>query len=73
MGWNVPQGLSDSEASDLLITFYTAWTALRDTARLQKGESILIHAGAGGIGQAAVQVAKNLRAEVFVTVGSYQT
>ena len=69
---NVSQGLSDSEASALLITFYTAWIALRDTACLQKGESILIHAGAGGTGQAAVPVAKYLRAEGFVTVGSNQ-
>ena len=68
----LPEGLSSSEASALPIIFCTAWIALCETARLQKGESILIHAGAGGTGQAAVQVAKYLGAEVYVTVGSDQ-
>lgn len=68
----LPEGLPFSEASALPIIFCTVWIALCETARLRKGESILIHAGAGGTGQAAVQVAKYLGAEVYVTVGSDQ-
>ena len=54
----LPDVLSFAEASALPVIFCTGWIALCDTARLQLGESILIHAGAGGTGQAAVQVAK---------------
>ena len=66
----LPDGLTFAEASALPVVFCTAWIALHDTARLQQGESILIHAGAGGTGQAAIQVSKYLGAEVYVTVGS---
>lgn len=66
----LPSNLSFVEASALPVIFCTVWIALCDTARLQPGESILIHAGAGGTGQAAIQVAQYLGAEIFVTVGS---
>lgn len=66
----LPDGLSFAEASALPVVYCTAWIALHETARLQPGESILIHASAGGTGQAAIQVAKYLGAEIFVTVGS---
>lgn len=66
----VPDGISFAEASALPLVFCTAWIALHDTARLEPRETILIHAGAGGTGQAAIQVAKYLGAEVYVTVGS---
>ena len=66
----LPDGLSFAEASALPVVFCTAWIALHEIAHLQPGESILIHAGAGGTGQAAIQVAKYLGAEIFVTVGS---
>ena len=52
------------------MTYTTAHHALIETGRLLKGETILIHAAAGGTGQAAVQLAKNIGAEIFVTVGS---
>ena len=66
----LPKGMSFAEGSALPIIFATAWIALQDTARLLPGESVLIHAGAGGTGQAAIQVARVLGADVFVTVGS---
>lgn len=66
----IPDSLPFTEASALLTVFCTAWYALCDVARLRRGESILIHAGAGGTGQAAVQVAKYLGANIYVTVGS---
>ncbi|KAL8846747.1 MAG: hypothetical protein Q9221_008190 [Calogaya cf. arnoldii] len=66
----LPDGVGFAEGSALPVVFVTAWIALHDTAHLQSGESVLIHAAAGGTGQAAVQVAKLLGAEIFVTVGS---
>ena len=66
----IPNEMTYVEASALPVVFFTAWYGLCDVARLQQGESILIHAGAGGTGQAAIQVAKHIGAEIYVTVGS---
>lgn len=66
----IPDDMTFAEASSLPLVFFTAWYGLCDIARLQPGESVLIHAGAGGTGQAAIQVAKYVGAEVYVTVGS---
>ncbi|MEW4453328.1 SDR family NAD(P)-dependent oxidoreductase [Bremerella sp. JC817] len=65
-----PQGLSHAEASTVPITFMTAHYALCWQARLSKGERVLIHAAAGGVGQAAIQIAQHVGAEVFATAGS---
>src|SRR5438105_10543598 len=48
----------------------TSWHALKNVARLRKGERVLIHAGAGGVGMAAIQIAHHLGAEVLATAGS---
>ena len=66
----IPDGMSFAEASALPIVFLTAWYALSEVARLQREETVLIHAGAGGTGQAAIQVAKHIGVDVYVTVGS---
>ena len=66
----IPDGLSDVEAASLPTTFITAYYSLHEVGRLRKTESVLIHSGAGGTGQAAIQVALHLGAEVFTTVGS---
>jgi NADPH:quinone reductase-like Zn-dependent oxidoreductase/SAM-dependent methyltransferase len=66
----IPDGLSFAEAAALPVQFVTAWTSINLLGRLQKGESVLIHAGAGGTGQAAIQMAQYIGAEIFVTVGS---
>ena len=58
------------EASGIPTVFLTAYYALQDVARLQPGEKVLIHAGAGGVGLAAIQVAKWIGAEIFATAGS---
>ncbi len=50
--------------------FMTAWHALRDVARLQSGERVLIHSAAGGVGLAAVQIARAGGAEIFATAGT---
>jgi hypothetical protein len=66
----VPKDLTFAEASALPVIFMTAWHALKDLADLQPGESVLIHAGAGGTGQAAIQIAQLLGGDVYATVGS---
>jgi NADPH:quinone reductase-like Zn-dependent oxidoreductase/thioesterase domain-containing protein/acyl carrier protein len=65
-----PQGWSDEEAAGVPITFLTAHYSLCTLARLQAGERVLIHAGAGGVGLAAIQIAQHVGAEVFATAGS---
>ncbi|PTL78225.1 type I polyketide synthase [Vitiosangium sp. GDMCC 1.1324] len=65
-----PERLSAAEASSIPSVFMTAWYALSHLARLQKGERILIHSAAGGLGLAAVQIAQFLGAEVLATAGT---
>lgn len=66
----VPGGLSDLEAATLPETAFTVWSNVLDRARLSASESILIHGGSSGIGVTAIQFAKALGAEVWVTAGS---
>jgi acyl transferase domain-containing protein/NADPH:quinone reductase-like Zn-dependent oxidoreductase/acyl carrier protein/SAM-dependent methyltransferase len=66
----IPGKLSFEEAATLPVVFMTSWHALKDVARLRAGECILIHAGAGGVGMAAVQIAHHLGAEVIASAGS---
>jgi acyl transferase domain-containing protein/NAD(P)-dependent dehydrogenase (short-subunit alcohol dehydrogenase family) len=63
----MPKGWSFAQAASLPLVFLTAWYALVDLADVQAGESVLIHAAAGGVGMAAVQLARHLGAEVFGT------
>jgi len=65
-----PPALTFEEAASLPVIFMTAYYALHDIARLRAGETVLIHAAAGGVGLAAIQVAKWLGARIFVTAGS---
>ncbi|MFM7843301.1 MAG: SDR family NAD(P)-dependent oxidoreductase, partial [Planctomycetota bacterium] len=65
-----PRELSSAEAATIPIAFLTCWHALRDIAQLQRGERVLIHAGTGGVGLAAVQIARFCGATIFATAGS---
>jgi NADPH:quinone reductase-like Zn-dependent oxidoreductase/short-subunit dehydrogenase/acyl carrier protein len=65
-----PKSLDFEEAATVPITFLTAYYALVRLAQVQPGERVLIHAGAGGVGLAAIQICKHLGAEIFVTAGS---
>jgi myxalamid-type polyketide synthase MxaB len=60
-------GLSMEEAAATPIVFLTAYYGLHRLAKIQPGERVLIHAAAGGVGQAAIQLAHNAGAEVFAT------
>lgn len=66
----VPEGLSDVQAASLPETFFTVWSNVFDRARLQPGETLLIQGGSSGIGVTAIQLAKAMGAQVFVTAGS---
>ena len=66
----IPDGLSFEQAATLPVVFMTAWHALQNVARMRKGERILVHAGAGGVGMAAIQIAHYLGAEVIATAGN---
>nr|WP_281382883.1 type I polyketide synthase [Actinomadura verrucosospora] len=63
----VPHGWSQAEAAATPVAYLTAYQALVEQARLSEGEKVLIHAAAGGVGMAAVQLARHLGAEVFGT------
>ncbi|MFM0213887.1 polyketide synthase dehydratase domain-containing protein, partial [Paraburkholderia sediminicola] len=65
-----PELMSFEEAATIPITFFTAYYALCELARLRRGERVLVHGGAGGVGIAAIQIARHLGAQVFVTAGS---
>lgn len=65
-----PTGLSMVEAAALPETFFTVWTNVFDRSRLASGESFLVHGGSGGIGTAAIQLARALGSTVYATAGS---
>ncbi|WP_110078455.1 zinc-binding dehydrogenase [Actinokineospora spheciospongiae] len=62
-----PAGLSHVEAAGLVVVGVTAWEALVERAGVRAGERVLVHGGAGGVGSAAIQVARALGAEVVTT------
>ncbi|MEO8402805.1 MAG: zinc-dependent alcohol dehydrogenase family protein [Gammaproteobacteria bacterium] len=65
-----PKKISMSEAAALPLVSITAWEGLFLKARLQAGQTILIHGGVGGVGHIAVQLARAVKAKVFATVTS---
>ena len=66
----VPDGISDQEAAAMMLKGMTAWYLIRRTHVVKPGETILVHAAAGGVGLIACQWAKHLGATVIGTVGS---
>jgi NADPH:quinone reductase-like Zn-dependent oxidoreductase len=66
----MPKGMTYEQAATIPAIHGTAWNALVRLARVQKGQSVLIHAAAGGVGQAAIQIAKHFEVEIFATVSS---
>ncbi|MGX2032872.1 zinc-dependent alcohol dehydrogenase family protein [Methylocaldum gracile] len=66
----MPQSLDFEHAAAAPLVLITAWGALYDRGRLQAGQTVLIHAAAGGVGHVAVQLAKLRDARVLATVGS---
>ncbi|KAH8698372.1 putative polyketide synthase [Talaromyces proteolyticus] len=66
----IPDEMSFEEASGVLFVHGTAWYGLVKIAQIKAGQTILIHAAAGGVGQAAVMLAQHYGLEVYATVGS---
>jgi NADPH2:quinone reductase len=66
----IPDGVDFATAAALPLVAITAWESLYDRARLEPGEHVLIHAGAGGTGHIAIQLAKLRGAKVAATVSS---
>src|SRR6516162_3345924 len=66
----LPDGLTDAQAAAVTTAHATAWYGLNDLARIQAGDKVLIHSGTGGVGQAAIAIARAAGAEIFATAGS---
>jgi NADPH2:quinone reductase len=66
----MPAGMDFAAAAAAPLVLLTAWEALFDRARLQAGQSVLVHAGAGGVGHVAIQMAKRAGARVMTTVST---
>ncbi|HEX4925098.1 MAG TPA: zinc-binding dehydrogenase, partial [Bdellovibrionales bacterium] len=66
----VPDGLSPAEATALGTQFCTAWYAAEVAVRLHRGDRVLVHAAAGGVGVALVQIAKRHGCEIFGTASA---
>ena len=65
-----PERLDFTQAAAAPLVLITAWEALHDRARMTAGQTVLIHAGAGGVGHVAIQLAKNAGCRVITTVSS---
>src|SRR5499427_2050620 len=66
----LPDGASFAEGAGFVLTFLTAWVPLTRQVRLGDGQTVLVYAAAGGVGTAAIQVARALGARVVAAVGS---
>lgn len=72
MMFEMPTDVPEPEAAAIYMPFHLAWLGLHERGRLQAGETLLVHAGAGGIGSAAVQLGALAGARVIATAGSAQ-
>jgi NADPH2:quinone reductase len=70
MTWPIPAGLDAARAACVPVAFGTAYECLFTAGRLSQGQTVLIHAGAGGVGMAAIQLAKRAGATVLATASS---
>jgi NADPH2:quinone reductase len=65
----MPEGMSFEQAAAFPIVYHTSWFALTGRASLREGETLLVHAGASGVGMSAIQIGKALGARVLATAG----
>uniref|UniRef100_UPI0037E9BFCC fatty acid synthase n=1 Tax=Semicossyphus pulcher TaxID=241346 RepID=UPI0037E9BFCC len=68
--WDVPSSWTLEQAASVPVVYATAYYSLVVRGRLRPGESVLIHSGSGGVGQAAIAIALSKKCKVFTTVGS---
>jgi acyl transferase domain-containing protein/NADPH:quinone reductase-like Zn-dependent oxidoreductase/ubiquinone/menaquinone biosynthesis C-methylase UbiE/acyl carrier protein len=67
---HIPDSMEYETAAAVPLAYSTAYGSLYDTARLARGERVLIHAAAGGVGQAAILFSQHIGAEIFATAGT---
>jgi NADPH2:quinone reductase len=67
--WPVPDSMSDEKAAALYLTYQTGYVGLHRRANIQAGDWLVVHAGAGGVGTAAIQLGKAAGAKVIATAG----
>ena len=67
MFWTIPEGIDLSEAASIPVAYLTVYYALFERAHVRKDHKILIHAGSGAVGQAAIRVANDIGCEIFTT------
>ncbi|ENH75836.1 Lovastatin nonaketide synthase [Fusarium oxysporum f. sp. cubense race 1] len=65
-----PNWMSNTTAASIPYAYVTAYQSIRNLANLEKGQSVLIHSASGAVGQAAIQLAQSIGAEIFCTVGN---
>jgi NADPH2:quinone reductase len=70
MAFDVPEGVTDGQALSTLVQGATAWHLLKTSSRMQEGESVVVHAGAGGVGTIAIQLAKRWGAGRVIATAS---
>jgi polyketide synthase 5 len=68
----LPAGLTDRQAAAVTTAHATAWYGLHELARINAGDKVLIHSATGGVGQAAIAIARAVGAQIFATAGSEQ-
>jgi NADPH2:quinone reductase len=73
MTFDAPEALPGSDAAAFFFPFHLAWLGLHERGRLQAGETVLVHAGAGGVGSAAIQLAVAAGARVLATASGAKT
>ena len=66
----VPPGLTDAQAATVTTAHATAWYGLHELARIKAKDKVLIHSATGGVGQAAIAIARSAGAEIFATAGN---
>lgn len=70
--WEVPEMWTLEQAATIPVVYATSYYALCIRGRMKPGESVLIHAGSGGVGQASISIALHAGCQVFTTVGSQE-
>ncbi len=72
MAVKLPEGLTEAQAAAVTTAGTTAWYGLQELARIRAGDKVLIHSATGGVGQAAIAIARAAGAEIYATAGSQQ-
>ncbi|KAM0377373.1 hypothetical protein ACHAPY_002188 [Fusarium culmorum] len=70
LAYKTPSSMSNTTAASVAYGFVAAYQCIRKIARLEQGQSVLIHSASGAVGQAAIQLARSIGAEIFCTVGN---